>query len=95
MDYIKQLNSLKRPRTLIQAARIGMVDYRREVHLRQYIETIPLPSVDAAAAQLLELEKQENNRRLNEDMTYSVTRHVEVLIALMSEARLLRASQSS
>ncbi|SLN35978.1 hypothetical protein ROA7450_01699 [Roseovarius albus] len=95
MDYTDQLDSLRRPRTLIQAARIGMADYRRETHLQQCIEAVPLPSANAATAQLLELERLENHRRLDDDMTYSVKKHVEILIALMSEARLLRASQSS
>ncbi len=91
-DHTMLLSDLKRPRTLIRAARIGLADYRREIHLNRFITAIPLPTVNDATEQLLELEDRTNAQRLNDDMTYSVKQHVEILIALMGEARLLSAS---
>ncbi|WP_120501304.1 DUF6477 family protein [Roseovarius sp. EL26] len=91
-NYAILLSNLKRPRTLIHAARIGVENYCRETHLARCITDIPLPTVDEATAQLLELEERANAQRLDDDMTYSVKHHVEILIALMGEARLLCAS---
>lgn len=44
---------------------------------------------------LIEIEHDLNESRINDDATYSVTRHVEVLMAMMGEAQLLRANQQS
>ena len=36
-DLLMKLDTLKRPRLLIRAARIGMAEYRRDVHLRRHL----------------------------------------------------------
>ncbi|MBR9836769.1 DUF6477 family protein [Salipiger thiooxidans] len=93
-DILSLLSSLRRPRLLIRAARIGADDYRREHHLSRIlgIET-PMRS-GPALMQLLEIEDAMNGRRRAADGAYSVARHVEVLAALMGEARLLAASSA-
>ncbi len=53
-DILKKLDSLKRPRLLIRAARIGMAEYRRDVHLRRHLGQGPLPRSGAALARLVE-----------------------------------------
>ena len=89
-DFCKSLAALRRPRLLMRAARFGLGDYRRDRDLRRLgacgispEETVP--SLMAAEARLEET-------RLAGDVTYSVARHIEVLIALLAEARLLRQS---
>lgn len=88
-DFRALLADLRRPRLLIRAARFGMADYRRERDLKRLIDTISPASPEIALPRLLrEEEKLETTRRAG-DASYSLSRHIEVLIALMSEARLL------
>ncbi len=86
-DFRALLADLRRPQLLIRAARCGLADYRRERDLRRLIDGQPSP--DRAVQRLLsEEEKLEETRRAGE-ASYSVARHIEVLIALMNEVRLL------
>lgn len=92
-DLLALLDTLKRPRLLINAARLGLVDYRREMHLpRQLGGHRPACSRDALH-QLMDLEHEMNNRRRACAAEYSAARHVGLLIAMMAEARILRCSQ--
>lgn len=54
-----------------------------------------LPITGAALIQLVEIERELNDRRHADDAGYSVVRHVDVMIAMIGEARLLRAARSS
>lgn len=83
------LSSLRRPRMLIRAARFGQSDYRRDRDLRRLV--VWPASAEAAVEQLLEQEDRLEQIRQKGDATYSVSRHIEVLIALIAEARCLRA----
>lgn len=88
-DLSSLLSNLKRPRLLIRAARHGLMDYRRDRDLRRLIgdDVAPVPSVTVARL-LTEEERMETIRREG-SAAYSIARHIEVLIALMAEARLL------
>lgn len=89
-DFQSLLANLRRPRLLIRAARFGLADYRRDRDLRRLIGQIATP--DRAVARLMSEEEQlEEDRRAGE-ASYSVTRHIEILIALISETRLLPRS---
>ena len=90
-DILSLLASLRRPRLLIRAARIGADDYRREAHLARILGYAALPRSGAALMRLVDLEADLALRRRAEDTAYSIARHVEVLAAIMGEARLLRA----
>ena len=89
-DVLSVLDALRRPRLLIQAARIGAVDYRREPALRRLFGSGALPRTGEALMQLMDLETELDDQRRNHDCAYSATAHVELLIAIMGEARLLR-----
>lgn len=91
-DILTMLDSLRRPRLLIQAARIGARDYRRDVHLRRYAGFGALPRSGEVLIQLIAVESDLNARRKSADAGYSVSDHVDVLIAMMGEAHLLRAA---
>lgn len=91
-DIMSFLTNLHRPRLLIRAARIGVIDYNREPHLRRLTGLSTLPRSGQALMRLVEIEAQLNDQRLVKDAAYSVIRHVEVLIAMMGEARLYRAT---
>ena len=88
-DPTQLLQSLRRPRLLIRAARFGQIDYNRERDLRRLMHVASAPSPQNAVGVLLEQEQALETTRKEGDASYSVLRHVEVLIALMAEARLL------
>jgi hypothetical protein len=88
-DIVSILSALRRPRLLIRAARFGLCDYNRDRDLRRLTRTDPLPTPARAIPALIETEAQLEEIRRAGDASYSVARHVEVLIAIMAEARLL------
>ena len=90
-DLMTMLKSLHRPRLLIRAARFGLANYSRERDLRRIMKESGLPSPGRAVMSLMSEERQLEEKRQTGDAAYSITRHVEILIALMAEARLLRA----
>jgi len=87
-DLSAKLDGLRRPPLLVRAARIGMERYARATHLARILGPGALPAPPAALAQLLELEAAEQAAREARAAGYRAARHVEVLIALMAEARL-------
>ncbi len=92
-DLLSMLNNLHRPRLLVRAARIGAQDYRRDRHLQRLLGYGALPRPAAALMRLIELERGVDEQRRNDDAGYSLPRHLDVLIAMMGEAQLLRATQ--
>ena len=87
-DFCKTLASLRRPRLLTHAARFGLGDYRRERDLRRLVRCGDSP--EETVPTLLSVEERLEATRQAGDASYSVARHIEVLIALLAEARLLR-----
>lgn len=92
LDVLSALHALRRPRLLLRAARIGQGDYRRTVHLQRHLGIGPLPCSGAALMQLMEIEAEMNAQRKRRAAEYSAARHVDILIAMMGEARILRAT---
>ncbi|MBW6417476.1 DUF6477 family protein [Celeribacter sp. PS-C1] len=92
-DVTTLLNALRRPRLLIRAARFGLNDYNRNRDLKRVMRTSTAPSPARALSTLIEEEAKIEEIRRSGDATYSVKRHVELLIALMGEARLLPSEQ--
>ena len=88
-DLMQILSTLRRPRLLIRAARFGMNDYNRERDLKRLTHAASVPNPKLAVSNLIDQEARLENFRKSGDATYSVSRHVEILIALMAEARLL------
>ena len=90
-DVLSMLNALHRPRLMIRAARIGAQDYRREVHLSRVLGCDSLPRHAAAILRLMETEAALEDQRQTSDAGYSLLRHLDLLIAMIGEARDLRA----
>ncbi|QDC11583.1 hypothetical protein FHY55_09995 [Oceanicola sp. D3] len=80
---------MRRPSLLIRAARLGLTDYSRTRDLKRIMRVTTLPAPTRAVRDLLETEAAMEEGRQEGLSTYSVIRHVEVMIALMAEARLL------
>ncbi|MEM9787971.1 MAG: DUF6477 family protein [Pseudomonadota bacterium] len=91
LDIFTRLRTLKRPALLARTARFGVDDYRREVHLKRLLHCDTLPRPADAIMQLFDLESEINALREEKSGDYAVARHVEILIALSGEARLLQA----
>jgi hypothetical protein len=89
-DFRAVLANLRRPRLLMHAARFGLDDYRRDRDLRRLVACDPSP--EKTVPRLLDEEARLEETRLTGDAAYSVARHIDVLIALLAEARLLRRS---
>ncbi|TAG20549.1 MAG: hypothetical protein EAZ40_09685 [Rhodobacterales bacterium] len=87
-DFRMILANLRRPRLLMHAARFGLGDYRRERDLRRLVRCGLSP--EDTVPSLMSVEAALEETRLKGDMSYSVARHIEVLIALLAEAQLLR-----
>ena len=81
--------SLRRPTILIRAARHGLLSYNRNRDLRRLMHE-PAPPPAVAVRRLIDEEAVVEFRRQTGDAAYSMTRHVDLLIALLAELRLLR-----
>lgn len=92
-DILTMLHQLQRPRLLMKAARIGADDYRRTVHLPRLLGYGNVPRHGAALLKLIEIEDSLNAQRTSDDSAYNLLRHIDVLIAIVGEARVLRANQ--
>jgi len=88
-DLMHIFKQLRRPRILIRAARIAGASYQREKDLKRVLKSTRLPAPDRGMADLLAVEAEIEDTRRTGAATYSITRHVEVLAALIVEARLL------
>lgn len=88
-DTLSLLKSLHRPRLLIRAARFGQEDYCRDRDLTRILRISRPPAPLNAVDRLIEQEQELEEIRTTGDAGYSPARHVEVLIALMAEARAL------
>ncbi len=87
-DPIAALKKLRRPRILMSAARCGLVDYNRDRCLRRLIKSDVTPSPVRALDELVRQEAHVDQTRRDGDASYSIARHVELLIAVLGEARL-------
>ncbi len=94
-DILTLISRLKRPSLLVRTARHGVEDYSRTVHLRRILKTETLPGPGQAIVKLMELEAVADAQRVSKRAEYSVARHVEILVAIMCEARILKGLSSA
>ncbi len=94
-DILSMLHTLHRPRLMMRAARIGAQDYRRCSHLPRLLGYGVLPRHAPALVRLIEIEAELNTQRKASDAGYSLIRHIDVLIAMVGEARVLKATQNA
>ncbi|MCE5972299.1 DUF6477 family protein [Sinirhodobacter sp. WL0062] len=88
-ELATQIAALRRPRLLIRAARFGQRDYSRARDLRRLMRVPAPPAPEHALARLLDEEARLEAARQEGDAAYNISRHVDLLIAVMAEARLL------
>lgn len=83
------LSTLRRPKILVRAARHGLSDYDRKRDLARLTGQSPRSSTPTIVENLVAQEEQLEEVRTSGDATYRVARHIELLVALMAECRLL------
>ena len=93
-DIYTRVCALHRPKLLVQAARFGQDDYARTNCLRRLLKCDITPGPAQAIVRLLDIEAGLDERRAAGTGDYSIAHHVEALIALMAEARLLRDTRA-
>ena len=87
-DFTLLLRNLNRPRLLVHAARHGLSDYNRSRDLRRISGHSEKTHREPLILSLLEQERQIEETRKDKSATYSIARHIELLVALMAEFRL-------
>ncbi len=95
LDISSRLATLKRPALLARAARFGVDDYRRTTHLARIFQSEDLPRPAEALMRLFDIEAEMETNRRGQSGSYQPGRHVQVLIAIAGEARLMRATTLS
>ena len=88
-ELTRALRQMERPALLVRAARCGVPDYERKRDLRRLTRVAVPKSSRRALTSLLALEERVEHRRVTGDANYSMTRHVDLLIAVMAEAQLM------
>ena len=94
-DLMTRLATMHRPRLLLQAARHGLFDYNRERDLRRVLRAPTCPAPEQAVDVLIGEETRLEEVRQSGDAAYNLVRHIEVLIALLGEIRLLPRPQEA
>jgi hypothetical protein len=72
---------------LVQAARFGLDGFRRSRDMARLLPDAAHVSCGAALMALLEAERQENDARTAHSAHYALIRHIQLLTAIMAEAR--------
>lgn len=93
-DVLSFLRGVMRPRILMDAAKSGVSNYRRDIHLRRLLGQPNLPGPQQAAVRLICLEQEQEEARSTGAAAYSAVRHVEIMIALLGESQALLARSS-
>jgi hypothetical protein len=94
VTILDTLHKTRRPRLLLRTARIGLTDYVRERDLRRILRLPAAPPPGTVTVRmLLEMEADQEAQRTRPPVevgdTWRAARHVEVLIALLAESRLM------
>lgn len=90
-DLLSFLQTLHRPKLLVRAARLGLMEYNRTRVLKRIAPGAVEASSGSVLRTLIPVEEALEEARRAGDASYVPSRHVEVLIALLGEFR--RATQ--
>jgi hypothetical protein len=93
IDHLLAATTLRRPRLLIRAARIGSESYARDRHLHRLLGEREVASRAAPLGELLEREAPMDAARRTGAAAYSAARHVALLSAIIAETRIARQAR--
>lgn len=88
-DLFSRILDLRRPPLLIRAARAGTGHFDRQRDLKRLIRVTAAPAPSRSITLLLDEEAELEESRKTQNPSYSPLRHIEVLIAVIAETRLL------
>lgn len=94
-DPCSILGTLRRPPLLVRAAQFGLTEHNRERSLRRLLPENRARTTVEIFAQLVEKEAWLDEARRSGEATYSISRHIEVLAALIIEARLVKRAMAA
>lgn len=94
-DFRNLLSDLRRPALLLRAARFGLTDYQRDRDLKRLLRESAAGGPEKTLPRLLHEENMLEETRKAGDASYSLTRHIELLIALLAEVNLLPKSHQN
>ena len=86
------LDTLSRPRLLVEAARHGTAAYHRRRDLRRMLRVAIPATARLALQKLVPMEAELERRRTGEGKSYSLARHIDILTALMAESATFKAA---
>ena len=94
LSLLAEISTLRRPALLLRTARFGTADYNRDTDLRRILRLPATPPPGPATLrQILDLEAQIDTLRTRPPHEvgdpWRAARHIDVLIALICEARML------
>lgn len=89
------LSTLRRPRLLIRAAQVGLSHYERARDLKRLTGQLAQNSPETNMEHLLAIEEQIEETRRMREASYRPSQHIELLVALMAEHRLLTADREA
>ncbi len=87
------LQSLNRPQLLVRAARVWLPEFNRDRSMRRIFPGMVPPLPGRGFDALMEQERAIDAIRREGAASYSAARHIEVLVALIVEARLACGSK--
>lgn len=85
-DPITQLETTYRPKTLLGAARHALPHYSRTKHLPKFLGDLSAGPRETLM-RLMDLERDQNAKRLSQSAEYDVTHHLILMTAILAEAR--------
>ena len=94
-DFRNLLSDLRRPALLLRAARFGLTDYQRDRDLKRLLRESAAGGPEKTLPRLLHEENMLEETRKAGDASYSLTRHIVLLIALLAEVNLLPKSHQN
>ena len=86
-DILSRIRQLTRPGLLVRAARFGLDGYRRNRDLARLLPDHRPLATGPALMDLLEAEREVDAARRAKDAHYDLLRHIDLLTAIMAEAR--------
>ncbi|SLN18546.1 hypothetical protein PSA7680_00645 [Pseudoruegeria aquimaris] len=91
-DPAPLLAAIRRPRLLLSAAQHVCLNYNRSRDLPRLLGLLSPRDMAGCLQALVGAEQTMETKRKTGDATYSITRHIQLLAALISEARLTSAA---
>lgn len=92
-DLMTMITRLRRPRLLVRAAHYGAARYERAKHMPQGAAVVGRSTADIVM-QLLMLEAEINQERLQGSGNYVARNHLELLTAVIAEGRALAEARA-